>query len=78
MPFATDCSFQLFPASVVATITLPEVPSPRAQQSVVVGQDRPSSQVIPDGRTCAVQLSPPSVVATTAPVPDIDEPAAQQ
>jgi hypothetical protein len=63
---------------VVATITLPEVPSPRAQQSVVVGHDTLSSKVIPVGRTCAVQRLPPSAVATTAPDSDIDDPTAQQ
>ena len=78
MPFGRDCSFQLFPPLVVATITLPEVPSPRAQQLVVVGHETLSSEVIPVGRTCAVQRMPPSVVATTAPFSDIDEPTAQQ
>jgi hypothetical protein len=53
---------------VATTAAIPEVVRPTAEQSSVVGQDNAWSWLIPLGALSAIQVMPPSVVATTAAV----------
>jgi hypothetical protein len=69
----------LLPPSVVAAISpAPDVLTPAAKQSALVGHDTPRRSPILLGSTCACQVAPPSLVATTdAAPPDAFTPTAQ-